>query len=82
VHGLLADSSGGAWSFSSSMITFAFPMILFIAIAAALYVLYTKPELIPGHRPGLPPRSVSDTAMPGLPTAVEQSAPAQPGDGA
>jgi hypothetical protein len=82
VHGLLADSSGGAWSFSSSMITFVFPMILFIAIAAALYVLYTKPELIPGHRPGVPARSVSDTATPGNPVAAGQGAPAQPGDGA
>lgn len=75
MHGLLADSSGGAWSFSSSMITFVFPMMLVIVIAAALYVLYTKRELIPGQQPGRPARSVSDTATPGTPAA-------RPGDGA
>ena len=44
------DSAGGAWSFGGSILTFAFPMILFIVVAAALYVLYTKPEFVPGHR--------------------------------
>ena len=47
---MIADSAGGAWSFGSSILTFAFPMILFIAVAAWLYVTYTKPELVPGHR--------------------------------
>jgi hypothetical protein len=65
VHGLIADGAGGAWTFGGSILTFAFPMILFIVVAGALYVLYTKPESVPGHRaPGLQ-RSVSYTAMPG-----------------
>jgi hypothetical protein len=69
VHGLIADGPGGAWTFGSSILTFAFPMILFIVVAGALYVLYTKPEFVPGHRaPGLE-RPVSYTAVPGLPTA-------------
>jgi len=50
VHGLIADGAGGAWTFGGSILTFAFPMILFIVVAGALYVLYTKPEFIPGHR--------------------------------
>jgi hypothetical protein len=29
--------------------TFAFPMILFIVIAASLYLLYTRPHKVPGH---------------------------------
>jgi hypothetical protein len=65
----MADGAGGAWTFGSSILTFAFPMILFIVVAGALYVLYTKPESVPGHyAPGLQ-RSVSYTAMPGKPTA-------------
>lgn len=52
------------------MITFVFPMILFIAVAAALYVLYTKPELIPGHRDARAERSVSHTYQPGEPAAA------------
>ena len=75
MHGLIADGAGGAWTFGGSILTFAFPMILFIVVAGALYVLYTKPEFVPGHRaPGLE-RPVSYTAVPGKPTA---DAPAQP----
>jgi hypothetical protein len=75
VHGLIADGAGGAWTFGGSILTFAFPMILFIVVAGALYVLYTKPESVPGHRvPGLQ-RSVSYTAMPGQ-AAAGREAPA------
>lgn len=72
VHGLLADGNNSAWSFGSSMITFVFPMILFIAVAAALYVLYTKPELIPGRRETSTARPVSHTPMPGTPTQPKE----------
>ena len=59
------DSNVSAWTFGGSILTFAFPMLLFIVVAGALYILYTKPESVPGHRaPGLL-RSVSYTAMPG-----------------
>ena len=68
MHGLIADGAGGAWTFGGSILTFAFPMILFIVVAGALYVLYTKPEFVPGHRaPGLE-RPVSYTPVPGPPT--------------
>jgi hypothetical protein len=77
VHGLIADGPGGAWTFGSSILTFAFPMILFIVVAAALYVVYTKPESTPGHRPPGPQRPVSYTAVPGLPLAQRQERQAQ-----
>ena len=67
----MADSAGGAWSFGSSILTFAFPMILFIVVAVALYVLYTKPEVVPGHRAPSVERPVSYTAIPGTPAASE-----------
>jgi hypothetical protein len=76
VHGLIADGAGGAWTFGGSILTFAFPMILFIVVAGALYVLYTKPEFVPGHRaPGLE-RPVSYTAVPGKPAADARAQPA------
>ena len=50
MHSVIADSAGGAWTFGGSILTFVFPMILFIVVATALYVAYTKPELVPGHR--------------------------------
>jgi hypothetical protein len=71
VNGVIADSAGGAWSFGSSILTFAFPMILFIVVALALYILYTKPEVVPGHRIPSVERPVSYTAIPGTPAATE-----------
>ena len=74
---LISDPAGSAWSFGGSILTFAFPMILFIVVAATLYVLYTKPEFVPGHRAGWIERPVTYTALPGKPTA-EAQAPAAP----
>jgi len=74
--------SGGGWSFHGSILTFAFPMLLFIGVAVALYILYTKPAAVPGHRTSTAERPVSYTAIPGTPTATEvpgHPAPA-PGD--
>jgi len=71
---VIADSAGGAWSFGGSILTFAFPMILFIVVACALYVAYTKPELVPGHRNPAAQRAVTYTAVPG----AAQPRPAQP----
>ena len=75
MHGLMADSAGSAWTFGASILSFAFPMILFIIVASALYVMYTKPEFVPGHpAPGLE-RPVSYTPVPG-PPAVSHETPA------
>ena len=75
MHGLMADSAGSAWTFGASILSFVFPMTLFIVVASTLYVLYTKPEYIPGHpAPGLA-RPVSYTPVPG-PPAVSHETPA------
>jgi hypothetical protein len=69
------NSNVSAWTFGGSILSFAFPMLLFIVVGGALYVLYTKPEFVPGHRaPGLE-RPVSYTAMPGK-AAMEREAQA------
>jgi len=59
------------WSFGGSILTFAFPMLLFIGVAAALYILYTKPVVVPGHRPSTGEYPVSHTTIPGIPAATE-----------
>ena len=93
MHGLIASSPSGDWTYGAAILTFAFPMILFIVIGSALYILYTKPHLVPGHRYNMVLRSVSDTAAvgapgtvsrPSAPTAVDTSAitPDQPASGA
>lgn len=64
--------SDGGWSFGGSILTFAFPMLLFIVVAVALYVLYTKPAAVPGRRStSTLEHPVSYTPIPGTPTATE-----------
>jgi hypothetical protein len=48
VHGmtLASTSDNAAHGYN---LTFAFPMILFIVIATALYLLYSRPHKVPGH---------------------------------
>ncbi len=48
--GLIAAGAAANWTYGGSILTFAFPMLLFVAVAWALYVLFTKPHLVPGHR--------------------------------
>ena len=76
--GVLA-AAGSDWTYGASILTFVFPELLFLAVAGALYVLYTKPHLVPGHRYQMQLRSTSATAAPetatparpGMPTAVD-----------
>ena len=65
-------AAGSDWSYGASILTFVFPELLFIAVAGALYVLYTKPHLVPGHRYQLQLRSTTATAAP------ETAAPDRP----
>ena len=76
---VIADpASTSAWSFGGSILTFAFPMLLFIVVACALYVAYTKPELVPGHRNPAAERPMSYTAVPGKPAAARDGEQAVP----
>jgi hypothetical protein len=72
VHGLIAASADpSAWTFGASILSFTFPMLLFIVVASWLYVTYTKPEVSPGHRhPGIE-RPVIYTAVPGKPKVAD-----------
>lgn len=54
------------WSYGGSILTFLLPMLAFAAVALALLVLYTKPQMIPGRRPPGAEVSVGATRMPGL----------------
>lgn len=67
-----------SWSFGGSIMTFLLPMLAFAAVALTLLVLYSKPQLIPGHRTPGAEESVGATRMPGLPAS---GAPAPGGNG-
>ena len=83
MHSAIADpASTSAWSFGGSILTFAFPMILFIVVACALYIAYTKPELSPGHRNPAAQRPVSYTAVPGVSARDGEQARGEPGPAA
>jgi len=67
---------GGAWNLGASVLSFAFPLTLFILVASALYVVYTRPE--PAHGPWVENlrRPMSYTVAPSpLPPAAGQSEP-------
>jgi len=72
----VASLSGGAWNFGSSIMTFAFPGGLFIVVALALWVAYTKPEPLPGTWAGRP---ISYTLTPSAQASAAPAAQAQPG---
>jgi hypothetical protein len=46
-------------------------MLLFIVVALGLYILYTKPSIVPGRRRPGAEHPVIATAMPGNPIATE-----------
>jgi hypothetical protein len=71
MDGLIAQSPSGAWSSGGAILTFVLPMVLFIVVAIGLYVLYTKPSIVPGRRVRGSDHPVSYTAVPGNPIASE-----------
>lgn len=79
MQGLIAAGADGDWSFGGSILTFAFPMILFIAVAGTLYVLYTKPHLVPGHRYQLMSRPAVATPAVTPPGPAPATGGGQPG---
>lgn len=54
----IADAN---WSLGGSILTFAFPMLLFVIAGAALWVLFTRPDAIPWRAGVSPSRSVSSS---------------------
>jgi hypothetical protein len=87
VPGLIEAAAGSDWTYGASILTFLFPELLFIAVAGALYVVYTKPHLVPGHRYQVQVRPpVTGTTAAGGPgqspaTPAPPAAPAAPAAG-
>ena len=75
--GLTAAAAGSAWTYGASILTFVFPMLLFLFVGATLWVLFTKPVVIPGHRDPANGWSVGSTRV-ARPPAGPAPAPAGP----
>ena len=77
MHGLIEASAASAWNYGGAILTFVFPMVLFLAVAGGLYVIYTKPSLVPGRRHQTVARPVGVTPVPG-PPALQRDGGDQP----
>lgn len=78
MHALIAAGSSD-WSYGGAILTFAFPMILFIFVAATLWVLYTMPHMVPGHRYQSVASPVRRAAAPGTAGGTGSSTETGPG---
>jgi hypothetical protein len=78
VHALIA-AGGSDWSYGGAILTFAFPMILFIFVAGTLWVLYTMPHMVPGHRYQSVGSPVSRAPAAGQARATDSSPETGPG---
>jgi ribose/xylose/arabinose/galactoside ABC-type transport system permease subunit len=67
VPGVLAAATGSDWSSGGSLLTFYFPVGLFIVVAVSLYLELSRPHAIPGRKPlaaGGTARQAEDAAIP------------------
>ena len=72
--GVIETSAASAWSYGGAILTFLFPMILFLVVAVGLYVVYTKPSVVPGHREQAVARPIGFTPVARLPDHDQQTA--------
>lgn len=56
-----------AWTYGGSILTFVFPMLLFLSVALSLYVVFTKPSVVPGHREPTVARPIGFTPVVRMP---------------
>ncbi len=75
MDGVIA-AAGSDWSLTGSILTFAFPVFLFIAVAVALWVLYTMPHPVPGLR--YQPERGPARPAPAAPASAPQPGPVPP----
>ncbi|HEY3952805.1 MAG TPA: hypothetical protein VGM53_05475 [Streptosporangiaceae bacterium] len=64
---VIAAAPTSAWTYGGAILTFVFPMVLFLTVAIGLYVVYTKPSTVPGHREQAVARPIGWTPVARLP---------------
>lgn len=75
--GVIAASTS-AWSYGGSILSFLFPMILFLVVGTSLYVVFTKPSVVPGHREQTVARPIGFTPVVRMPGSGQQAAGQMP----
>jgi hypothetical protein len=86
VPGVLAATAGSDWTEGGALFTFYFPVGLFIVVAAALYLGFSRPHAIPGRepltaavaaRPAATAPHGKDAAPPPSPPAADSASPGE-----
>jgi hypothetical protein len=61
---VLTTFTSSAWNAGGSIMTFYFPIGLFLVVTAALFLQLTRPHAVPGRKPLKLPRSSPAVAAP------------------
>jgi hypothetical protein len=62
---VIGTATSSDWSSGGALLTFFFPIVLFVVIAAALYLRLSRPHTVPGLKPLTPAATVPRTAPSG-----------------
>lgn len=68
---VIAAAPASAWTYGGAILTFVFPMVLFLTVAIGLYVTFTKPSTVPGHREQAVARPIGFTPVARMPRPDE-----------
>jgi hypothetical protein len=55
---VIGTATSSDWSSGGALLTFFFPIGLFIVVAAGLYLAYARPHTVPGRKPLAAPGAV------------------------
>jgi hypothetical protein len=75
VPAVVGTATSSDWSSGGALLTFYFPVVLFVVIAAMLYLQLSRPHRVPGHR-----SLAASTARPGTTESAAKTDTAGPGD--
>src|ERR1700722_18500219 len=71
---MIHATAASGWSLSGSLLTFAFPMALIAVAATVLYLLFSRPHQVPGHKRLALAQPVPPPPDPGTPQAMAAAA--------
>jgi hypothetical protein len=51
VPAVIGTAVSSDWSSGGALLTFFFPVVLFVVVATTLYLQFSRPHTVPGQRP-------------------------------
>jgi hypothetical protein len=77
--GVIAAATGSDWNAGGSLMTFYFPVGLFVVVATTLYLQFSRPHKTPGHAALVQAAAPASAATAGT-QAGSTASPAVPAD--